>query len=47
MRSIEEALAVLPPVAVCGSGFRAIGIPDVISDARAAMDRLLERWRAG
>ena len=41
VRSIEDALAVLPPVAVCGSGFRAIGIPDVISDARAAMDRLL------
>jgi len=47
VRSVEDALAVLPPVAVCGSGFRAIGIPDVISDARAAMDRLLQRWRAG
>ena len=47
VQTIDKALAVLPPVAVCGSGFRAIGIPDVVSDARATMSRLLERWRAG
>ena len=41
---IETALAALPPVAVCGSGFRAVGIPDVISDARGAMQGLLRRW---
>jgi oxygen-dependent protoporphyrinogen oxidase len=45
--AIDEALAALPPVAVCGSGFRAIGIPDVVSDARATVSRLLQRWRAG
>lgn len=44
--TIDEALATLPPVAVCGSGFRAVGIPDVVSDARGAIRGLLERWRA-
>ena len=47
VRRIEEALAGLPPVAVCGSGFRAVGIPDVASDARDTMRSLLDRWRAG
>jgi oxygen-dependent protoporphyrinogen oxidase len=47
VRAIDSAMAVLPPVAVCGSGFRAVGIPDVVSDARVTMSRLLERWRAG
>jgi hypothetical protein len=32
-------------VAVCGSGFRAVGIPDVASDARTTMRSLLDRWR--
>ena len=43
--TIEDALRTLPPVALCGSGFRAVGIPDVVSDARDAMRGLLERWR--
>ena len=47
VRGIDAELAALPCVAVCGSGFRAVGIPDVISDARATMRRLLERWHAG
>jgi oxygen-dependent protoporphyrinogen oxidase len=42
---IEAALAALPPVAVCGSGFRAVGIPDVASDARTTMRSLLDGWR--
>ena len=46
-RAIDAVLGSLPPIAVCGSGFRAIGIPDVVSDARETMRRLLERWRAG
>ena len=46
VRRIEDRLAALPPVAVAGSGFRAVGIPDVISDARLAVRTLLERWRA-
>lgn len=47
VRRIEAALSTLPPVGICGSGFRAVGIPDVVSDARDAMGRLLDRWRAG
>lgn len=46
VRVVDEALASLPFVTVCGSGFRAVGIPDVVSDARAAARRQLERWRA-
>ncbi len=42
---IEGALAALPPVAVCGSAFRAIGIPDVVSDARRSVRGLLDRCR--
>ena len=47
VQRIEAALATSPPVALCGSGFRAVGIPDVVSDARAAVATLLGRWRAG
>jgi oxygen-dependent protoporphyrinogen oxidase len=47
VRTIDDALASLPPVAVCGSGFRAVGIPDVVTDARQVTRRLLDRWRAG
>lgn len=43
---IEQALAPLPPLDVCGSGFRAVGIPDVVSDARGAMRGVLDRCRA-
>ena len=46
VQAIERGLAGLPPVAVAGSGFRAVGLPDVIADARAAMRGLLDRWRA-
>lgn len=43
---IDAALETLPFIAVCGSGFRAVGIPDVIADARRTIGRLLDRWRA-
>ncbi len=46
VRRIEAALDGLPPVALAGSGFRAVGLPDVIADARTAMASLLDRWRA-
>lgn len=46
VQAIARALATLPAVDVAGSGFRAVGLPDVIADARAAMAALLERWRA-
>lgn len=45
VRAVERLLAEGPPVAVVGSGFRAIGIPDVISDARSVMAGLLDRWQ--
>jgi protoporphyrinogen/coproporphyrinogen III oxidase len=32
---IEQRLAAIPGVFVTGSGFRAIGIPDCVADARA------------
>ncbi len=47
VQQLEQALTGLPPVGICGSGFRAIGIPDVASDARHAVRLLLDRWRAG
>lgn len=43
---LESVLASLPFVNVCGSGFRAVGIPDVISDARASVSLLFDRWHA-
>lgn len=46
VQRIEALLAPLPPVGVAGSGFRAVGIPDVVTDARLAMRALLDRWRA-
>lgn len=46
VRAIEEALDSLGSVAVAGSGFRAVGLPDVIADARGAMARLLDGWAA-
>ncbi|BCS33727.1 protoporphyrinogen oxidase [Luteitalea sp. TBR-22] len=46
VRRIDEVLGALPSIAVCGSGFRAVGIPDVATDARAAIRTLLDRWRA-
>ena len=39
---IERRLTGLPGAFVIGSGFRAIGIPDCISDARATADRAAE-----
>ncbi len=44
--AIDDRLAARPGLAVAGSGFRAIGIPDVITDARTTMRGLLDRWRA-
>ena len=43
---IEAALRALPPLALAGSGFRAVGLPDVITDARTTMRGLLDRWHA-
>ena len=44
--TIDGRLREIGNVAVAGSGFRAVGIPDVIADARAAMGQLLDRWHA-
>ncbi|HTV01287.1 MAG TPA: protoporphyrinogen oxidase, partial [Luteitalea sp.] len=44
--TIDEVLTGLGGIAVAGSGFRAVGIPDVVSDSRHAVRRLLEAWRA-
>ncbi len=44
--ALDAALQSLGGLGVAGSGFRAIGIPDVISDARAEVRRLLDAWRA-
>jgi oxygen-dependent protoporphyrinogen oxidase len=46
VRAIDAALRRVGGLGVAGSGFRAIGIPDVISDARGEMRRLLDEWRA-
>ena len=45
-RDLEGHLRGLPLVSVAGSGFRAVGIPDVVDDARRAMREMLDRWRA-
>ena len=42
MSAVERRLAALPGVFVTGSGFRAIGIPDCISDGRATAARAAE-----
>src|SRR5262245_60812287 len=39
MASIEQRLTALPGLFITGSGFKAIGIPDCISDARATATR--------
>jgi len=46
IREIDARLGALSGVAVAGSGFRAVGIPDVITDARSTARDLLDRWRA-
>ncbi len=46
VRQIDARLAALPYIGVAGSGFRGVGIPDVVADARAAMRTLLDRWHA-
>ena len=38
MAALERRLAAHPGLFVAGSGFRAVGIPDCISDAHAAAD---------
>ena len=43
--AIEQRLAALPGLFVAGSGFRAIGIPDCIADARATAGRAAELLR--
>lgn len=45
MRQLQETLDSLGAVGVAGSGFRVVGIPDVVSDARAEMDRLITQWQ--
>ena len=44
--TVDGALAALGGIAVAGSGFRAVGIPDVVTDARQVVRRLLDVWRA-
>ena len=39
--AIETRLAAHPGLFVAGSGFRAVGIPDCIADARAAVERIV------
>jgi len=39
--AIESRLAAHPGLFVAGAGFRAVGIPDCIADARAAVERIL------
>ena len=39
--AIEARLAAHPGLFVAGSGFRAVGIPDCIADARAVVDRIV------
>ena len=43
--AIEKRIAALPGLYVAGSGFRAIGIPDCIADARATAGRAAEFLR--
>jgi protoporphyrinogen oxidase len=45
VRELQGLLDGLPGLGVAGSGFRAVGIPDVVADARAEMSRLIERWQ--
>jgi oxygen-dependent protoporphyrinogen oxidase len=43
--AIEQRIAALPGLYLAGSGFRAIGIPDCIADARATAGRAAEFLR--
>jgi oxygen-dependent protoporphyrinogen oxidase len=43
--AIEQRIAALPGLYVAGSGFRAIGIPDCIADARATAGRATDYLR--
>lgn len=45
VRALQAQLDQLPGLGVAGSGFRAVGIPDVVADARAEMARLIARWQ--
>lgn len=40
LKGIEDALARLPGVFVTGSGFRGVGIPDCVADARATVGQV-------
>jgi protoporphyrinogen/coproporphyrinogen III oxidase len=44
VQTLQARLDALPGLGVAGSGFRAIGIPDVVSDARREVGRLLDDW---
>jgi oxygen-dependent protoporphyrinogen oxidase len=44
--AIERLVARHPGVFVTGSGFRGVGIPDCIADARATAARVAEYLRA-
>jgi oxygen-dependent protoporphyrinogen oxidase len=46
VRTLQARLDALGALGVAGSGFRAVGIPDVVEDARAEMRRLVARWQA-
>lgn len=43
--ALQQDLDGQPGLGVAGSGFRAIGLPDVASDARREMDRLIDVWQ--
>ena len=46
MAEIDERLARWPRLAITGTGFRGVGIPDCIADARATAASLAERLKA-
>jgi oxygen-dependent protoporphyrinogen oxidase len=41
VEAIDARLAAHPGLFVAGGGFRAVGIPDCIADARAVVDRIV------
>lgn len=46
LQHLQAQLEALGGIGIAGSGFRAVGIPDVVGDARAELERLVARWRA-
>jgi len=42
MAAIDQRLAALPGLYVTGSGFRGVGVPDCVADARLTAQRVTE-----